>query len=177
MDSAVDRTPGRKQVARDHVIACSTHHPPRDGTGRQPGSQGGGLGELPPEGGFSRNTVPVPERPPKVDQLRPRVVVLCHCRLAAPRSPPPGLPHAPRRARSSTPLTPTTRQNHRPSQRLHSDALHSKTHGMALGNLNFLGKRDQGRGHRARHRGQVQTSSHRAPGQAAGITPKSHKPV
>lgn len=165
MDSAVDRAPGRKQVARDHVIACSTHHPPRDGTGRQPGSQGGGLGELPPEGGFSRNTVPAPERPPKVDQLRPRVAVLCHCRLAAPRSPPLGLPHAPRRGCSSTPLTPATRQNHRPSQRLHSDALRSKTHGMALGNLNFLGKRDQGRGHGARHRGQVQTSPRRAPGQ------------
>lgn len=161
----MDGAPGCQQVARDYVIACSTHHPPRDGTDRQPGSQGGGLRELPPAGGFSRNTVPAPEQPPKVDQLRPRVVMQCHCRLAAPSSPPSGLSHTPRRAPSSTPLTPTTRQNHGPSQRLHSDALHSKTCGMALGNLNLLGKRDQGRGHGARHRGQVQTSPRRAPGQ------------
>lgn len=97
------------KAAQDHVIACSTHHPPRDGTNRQPGSQGGGLRELPPAGGFSTNTVPAPERPPKVDQLRPHVVMRCHRRLAAPRSSPPTTASStPCRAPSSTPLTPTT---------------------------------------------------------------------
>ena len=105
-------------------------------------------------------TVPEPERPPKVDQLRPHVAMRCHRRLAAPRSSPPATASSTRRgAPSSAPLTPTTRRTTAQVNGITQTPSVPKLVGWPyLGNLNFLGKRDQGRGHGARRRGQVQTS-------------------
>lgn len=149
--------PGQ-QVARDHVIALQqTHHPSPMGLAGSLGAAREGSSRTAPEGGFSRNTVPAPERPPYRPTAPPcgRAVSLPAGGSQVPST---GPPPCPAQGVLIYPLTPATRQNHRPSQRLPLRCPPFQNSWDGLRNLKLPGQKRPGQRPRSIPPGQVQTS-------------------